>query len=116
MPHTAALALMPLAEKYAPEGTQPLALVYQWLHALANNTQPYAWAEGVDCQVLINTLAGSDLLFDLNSLCERIKNGFPINPPSQGCFRFIDLFAGIGGMRIGFQNAGGVCVFSSEFE
>jgi DNA (cytosine-5)-methyltransferase 1 len=29
-------------------------------------------------------------------------------------FTFIDLFAGIGGMRIAFQNVGGQCVFSSE--
>ena len=29
-------------------------------------------------------------------------------------FTFIDLFAGIGGTRIGFQRAGGQCVFSSE--
>lgn len=29
-------------------------------------------------------------------------------------FRFIDLFAGIGGMRIAFENAGGRCVYSSE--
>ncbi|RZJ86076.1 MAG: DNA (cytosine-5-)-methyltransferase, partial [Chryseobacterium sp.] len=29
---------------------------------------------------------------------------------------FIDLFAGIGGMRQGFEKAGGRCVFSSEFE
>ena len=29
-------------------------------------------------------------------------------------FTFIDLFAGIGGMRIAFQRAGGECVFSSE--
>lgn len=30
-------------------------------------------------------------------------------------FRFIDLFAGIGGMRLAFEQAGGVCVFSSEW-
>ncbi len=29
-------------------------------------------------------------------------------------FRFIDLFAGIGGLRIGFDNLGGQCVFTSE--
>ena len=29
-------------------------------------------------------------------------------------FTFIDLFAGIGGMRLGFEDAGGKCVFSSE--
>lgn len=31
-------------------------------------------------------------------------------------FEFIDLFAGIGGMRIAFENAGGECVFSSEWD
>ena len=31
-------------------------------------------------------------------------------------FRFIDLFAGIGGIRIGFESVGGKCVFSSEFD
>jgi DNA (cytosine-5)-methyltransferase 1 len=31
-------------------------------------------------------------------------------------FKFIDLFAGVGGMRLGFENAGGVCVFSSEWD
>jgi DNA (cytosine-5)-methyltransferase 1 len=33
--------------------------------------------------------------------------------PSQ--FTFIDLFAGIGGMREGFRSAGGSCVFTSEW-
>lgn len=31
-------------------------------------------------------------------------------------FRFIDLFAGIGGTRIAFESAGGECVFSSEWD
>ena len=31
-------------------------------------------------------------------------------------FRFIDLFAGIGGIRLGFESVGGKCVFSSEFD
>lgn len=31
-------------------------------------------------------------------------------------FSFIDLFAGIGGIRLGFEYAGGHCVFSSEFD
>lgn len=30
-------------------------------------------------------------------------------------FKFIDLFAGIGGMRLGFEAAGGRCVFTSEW-
>lgn len=31
-------------------------------------------------------------------------------------FRFIDLFAGIGGIRLGFEHVGGYCVFSSEID
>ncbi len=31
-------------------------------------------------------------------------------------FKFIDLFAGIGGIRLGFESVGGMCVFSSEFD
>lgn len=31
-------------------------------------------------------------------------------------FKFIDLFAGIGGIRLGFESQGGKCVFSSEWD
>jgi DNA (cytosine-5)-methyltransferase 1 len=34
----------------------------------------------------------------------------------QSGFRFIDLFAGIGGLRIGFESIGGRCVFTSEWD
>ena len=33
----------------------------------------------------------------------------------EPAFRFIDLFAGIGGMRRGFEALGGMCVFTSEW-
>ena len=31
-------------------------------------------------------------------------------------FSFIDLFAGLGGIRLGFERVGGKCVFSSEWD
>jgi DNA (cytosine-5)-methyltransferase 1 len=31
-------------------------------------------------------------------------------------FRFVDLFAGIGGLRLGFESIGGRCVFTSEWD
>lgn len=40
----------------------------------------------------------------------------PYPPIAAPAFRFIDLFAGIGGFRIAFQNAGGECVFTSEWD
>jgi DNA (cytosine-5)-methyltransferase 1 len=38
-----------------------------------------------------------------------------LQSPREGRFRFIDLFAGIGGIRLGFEKHGGHCVFTSEW-
>jgi DNA (cytosine-5)-methyltransferase 1 len=38
----------------------------------------------------------------------------PFQASDNPKFKFIDLFAGIGGFRMAFQNLGGECVFSSE--
>lgn len=43
------------------------------------------------------------------------KWDIPFPTPKNPKFKFIDLFAGIGGIRLAYQKVGGKCVFSSEY-
>ena len=45
-----------------------------------------------------------------------LKWDIPFPPLSNPKFTFIDLFAGIGGIRLAYQKEGGKCVFSSEWD
>ncbi|MBN1525503.1 MAG: DNA (cytosine-5-)-methyltransferase [Spirochaetales bacterium] len=65
--------------------------IYRWLNRQAE-PKPYV----------------TDRLFNM-------LNKYLKNETEKKSFSFIDLFAGIGGMRRGFENAGGECVFTSEW-
>jgi len=45
-----------------------------------------------------------------------IQWNIPFPPTTNPAFTFVDLFAGIGGFRLAFQDLGGKCVFSSEWD
>lgn len=52
---------------------------------------------------------------DPDQLYIPFKYDIPFPPNSNPKFKFIDLFAGIGGIRLAYQSLGGKCVFSSEW-
>lgn len=52
--------------------------------------------------------AMQQLLFEVENV--------PFPTPQNYTFKFIDLFAGIGGFRIAMQNLGGKCIFTSEWD
>ena len=52
--------------------------------------------------------AQQQLLFEVENV--------PFPTPKNYTFKFIDLFAGIGGFRLAMQNLGGKCIFTSEWD
>jgi DNA (cytosine-5)-methyltransferase 1 len=109
-------ALIELAKLKTPNGSSPEATAHQWLHAAANDFTPYSESLSISINKILETLSQNGSPTTRQKLKSIIKQSFALTPTRKSTFRFIDLFAGIGGMRIGFQNAGGHCVFSSEFE
>ena len=112
--------LDPIARLHAPDGTESEAVIDQWLHALATGSELFCNADVCKSEQLKTYVLG-----ELTKNCIYISNAqffelifgqLKLKPNVTPEFRFIDLFAGIGGMRLGFQNNGGVCVFSSEYD
>lgn len=103
------------AKPYTPPGTEITAVVDQWIHALHSNSELFGEGRGVNRQNLLELLEQEGILTPTGKFKKKVKDAFKLKS-ENGSFKFIDLFAGIGGMRQGFESAGGTCVFSSEFE
>jgi DNA (cytosine-5)-methyltransferase 1 len=103
------------------ESSHKKAIITHYLHNISNgvaknyekNALKYI-EEYVQYQVEENNLtvfaedALQQLLFEVTDV--------PFPTPNNYNFKFIDLFAGIGGFRLAMQNLGGKCVFTSEWD
>lgn len=110
-----------LALPHVPDGSTVQAVKDQWIHALATESSffcnkslssPENIRKGILEVLSKNGLQKNKTSDFFDLVFEQIN----IAPSKEKKFRFIDLFAGIGGIRIGFQRQGGVCVFSSEYD
>ena len=112
--------LRDIALVHTPAGTENQAIVDQWLHALATDSQFYCDQNENDPERLRSYVEGllkkRCVFFNQKQFHDLVFSGTQLKPRFDSRVKFIDLFAGIGGMRLGFQNIGGECVFSSEFD
>lgn len=94
-----------------PPVDEGLAAVTHFLQTKDNGAKGY-FLEDSEVYLLANQLAqDSEFQYELP-----IEYDIPFPPVKKPKFKFIDLFAGIGGFRMAFQNLGGKCVFTSEWD
>lgn len=112
--------IKPLAQNHVPQGSEVQAVMDQWLHAIATDSQFYSNPSKEKAEKLKKTVLSFLKKNGLYTTRRKFFNGvfgdLKLKPSFNTKFRFIDLFAGIGGVRLGFQQNGGACVFSSEFD
>lgn len=56
------------------------------------------------------------LVQQIDDKYKKARTSAPFKDPKNPKFKYIDLFAGIGGFRLALRSAGGGCVFSSEWD
>lgn len=112
--------IKPLALEHVPQDSDVEAVIDQWLHAIATDSQFYCNPEISKPEQLkervISLLQQNGLYTTRGAFFNEVFGALKLKPDFDAKFRFIDLFAGIGGIRLGAQANGGVCVFSSEFD
>jgi len=108
-------ALMEYAKNYTPPGSAIKSVIHQWIHAILYDKDLFAGHRKVTKNEIIKVLRKAGVYKNKDQFHKLVSNEIQIKSTGQD-FTFIDLFAGIGGMRQGFQKANGICVFSSEFE
>lgn len=112
--------LEPLATAHVPESSLIDAVIEQWLQALACDGDFFCNTDVENAKSLKNKvkalLETEGVYKDREQFYELVFGGIDLKPSFESKFSFIDLFAGIGGVRLGFQSNGGTCVFSSEFD
>lgn len=109
-------SLISYAKPFTPEGSDTKAVVHQWGHAIAYGNDIFANSKGADKNKILKILKKSGSYKSGKQFKQDLRDSINFNPVESPNFTFIDLFAGIGGMRLGFESAGGSCVFTSEFD
>ena len=107
--------------RFVEDTSDKKAVLTHYLHNYKNGVQKHFEEEATQYLREIieykNEECSNDYLEEsaLQQLLFEIEQ-VPFPTPSDYSFKFIDLFAGIGGFRMAMQNLGGKCIFTSEWD
>lgn len=107
--------------RFLEEDDNRKAVLTHYLHNYRNGVKDHFQEEATKYlkQIVIykNEVENLNLVEDdvLQLLRSEVEN-VPFPTPDNYTFKFIDLFAGIGGFRLALQNLGGKCIFTSEWD
>ena len=96
------------------------AALTHYLHNRSNGSAKFY--QGPALKYLEQKLVADDKkkTIDIQSIVDELvqnqRSNIRIPSPENPKFKFIDLFAGIGGFRLAMQNLGGECLFTSEWD
>ena len=99
-----------------------LAVMTHYLHNKSNDISRFYKKDALEfAKEILHSEYPTDTVI-LQVAREALQSGvfetsdIPFPPVEKPRFKFIDLFAGIGGFRLAMQNAGGKCVYTSEWD
>lgn len=107
--------------RFIEEDDNRKAVVTHYLHNYHNGVKDHFQEEATEYLKQIveykNEEEKLNILEDtaIQQLLFEVEN-VPFPTPENYEFKFIDLFAGIGGFRMALQNLGGKCIFTSEWD